>query len=126
MKNTTQRIKNSFTLKKLIPIIIIMLIFSLFTACGSSSGGSSGGLEPDTWYTYKDLDILKVQNCLISSANINSSGKGVTATYIPVCKECHEYGTAWMAAPEVNYPVSKTYTCDKCGAKTTLKFKIQY
>lgn len=123
-----QTTKKTFDIKKLIPIIIALIVVSIiFKSCGgSSNGSSSGGFEADTWYTYNEVDILKVQNCIITDASIFNSGKGVTATYVPVCKKCHEYGTAWMAAPEVDYPVSKTYNCDKCGANTTLKFKIQY
>ena len=112
-------------MKRMIAILLaIACIAATCTSCGFG-GADDGGLKANTWYTYDALDILHIQNCVVSNAT-TIGDRGVMVTYYPVCKNCREHGALGMAGPEYNYPVSETYYCDACGTTTTVKFKVEY
>lgn len=105
--------------------VAFVVAFNLFSC--DSSQTDDGGLKANTWYTSTEVDILKVQNCKIHSAVLKNSGNSVFVSYYPVCQNCHISASIQsMAAPELNYPVSKNYYCDECGTTTIIKLKIEY
>lgn len=111
--------------KKVAIIALAVVIAYNFFSCGGKEDNDDGGLKANTWYTYDALDILHIQNCVVSNAT-TIGDRGVMVTYYPVCKSCREHGALGMAGPEYNYPVSETYYCDACGTTTTVKFKVEY
>ena len=93
------------------------------SVCGAEKRPEKSDIEPDTWYLSED--VLYIQNCLVSSAVSVGQGRGMMVQYRAVCQHCHavdEYSK--LAGPEVGYPVEKIYTCEYCGGKTMIKFKI--
>lgn len=94
---------------------------------GSGYGANTSNkvdLTPDSWYTYRDLNILHVQNCTVSSASLMSHNV-VSLTYRPVCKSCHTASSnlEWGSASP-NYPKNKSYYCNECGATTIVKLNV--
>ncbi len=89
-----------------------------------SSTSNKVSLTPDSWYTYKDLNILHVQNCTVSSASLMSHNV-VSLTYRPVCKSCHTASSnlEWGSASP-NYPKNKSYYCNECGTTTIVKLNV--
>lgn len=82
-------------------------------------------ISANTWYTYRDLSSLKVQNCIVSNATTMNGGRAVLASFYPVCATCHIPSKSLdMAAPEINYPVYKTYYCSDCDTSTNITLKI--
>lgn len=108
-------------MKKFICLFLVLLL--TFFVCGcKGSEKNSEKLKADHWYHYKELDIVNVQNCLVSDAYIKKSGE-VSVMYYPVCKSCEETGNLSLASASQNKPLIKTHYCN-CGAKTTIKIKI--
>ena len=109
-----------------IPIIAAILLLAILKNCGSSMlSDSHSGITANSWCTYTDLNILKVQNCLVSSAGLFSHNV-VSVSYYPVCCRCHVMSQNLetnSASP--NYPKTKIYKCDECGALTTVKLKVE-
>ncbi len=122
LEKATGFFKNNW--KKVVIIVVALVVVSNFFSCGDSET-NDGGLKANTWYTYDALDILHIQNCVVSQAT-TVGDRGVMVTYYPVCKSCREHGALGMAGPEYNYPVSETYYCDACGTRTIVKFKVEY
>lgn len=129
MKNTIQSsgtvVKKDY--KKIsIPVIAVILLLVILKNCGSSAlSDSSGGITANSWYTYTDLNILKVQNCLVSSAGLFSHNV-VSVSYYPVCRSCHTVSQSLeISSASPNYPKTKSYYCDECGANTTVKLKVE-
>lgn len=129
MKNTIQPngtvVKRDY--KKIsIPVIAVILLLTVLKNCGNSMiSESSGGIRANSWYTYKELDILKVQNCLVHNAGLFSNNV-VSVSYYPVCRSCHTVSQSLeISSASPNYPKTKSYKCDKCGALTTVKLKVE-
>ncbi len=129
MKNTIQPngtvVKRDY--KKIsIPVIAVILLLAVLKNCGNSTiSESSGGIRANSWYTYKELDILKVQNCLVHNAGLFSNNV-VSVSYYPVCRSCHTVSQSLeISSASPNYPKTKSYKCDKCGALTTVKLKVE-
>lgn len=79
----------------------------------------------DSWYTYTDLDILHVQNCMVADAFVRNTG-GVCATYYPICKKCDILSNLpAIATVSFNSPVAKEYYCDECGASTLVQLEVE-
>ncbi|GEM_PF-4879737 len=89
-----------------------------------TSTSNKVSLTPDSWYTYRDLNILHVQNCTVSSASLMSHNV-VSLTYRPVCKSCHTASSnlEWGSASP-NYPKNKSYYCNECGTTTIVKLDV--
>ncbi len=92
--------------------------------CLDCKAYNASELDANTWYVYNQLNILQVQNAVVSTAY--TMGKGVVTGYYPVCEHCHITGLFSTAGPEINYPVTKTYHCADCDKDTYVKFKIEY
>lgn len=108
-------------MKKVLCLFLAFLL--IFIVCGCSSYDSgSGTLKADHWYHYKELDIVNVQNCLVSDAYIRVAGN-VAVNYYPVCKNCHETGILSSAIVDEENPLLKIFYCG-CGNQTTIKIKI--
>ncbi|GEM_PF-3900286 len=129
MKNTIQPsgtvVKRDY--KKIsIPVIAVILLLAVLKNCGNSTiSESSGGIRANSWYTYKELDILKVQNCLVHNAGLFSNNV-VSVSYYPVCRSCHTVSQSLeISSASPNYPKTKSYYCDECGANTTVKLKVE-
>ncbi len=104
--------------------LMLLLVGSfLLLGIGCSRDYSDGGtLKADHWYHYKELDIVNVQNCLVSDAYIRVAGN-VAVNYYPVCKSCHESGMLSFTVIDEDNPLLKTYYCN-CGEQTSIKIKI--
>lgn len=133
LNNSVQQGKTTITKNKIVKMAVIVIVaitvVSVFKSCigGVFSGSASGSIKANHWYTSTEVDILKVQNCEIHSATLKTSGNSVFVSYYPVCQNCHKPATiSSMAAPELNYPVSKSYYCEECGTTTIVKLKIEY
>lgn len=81
-------------------------------------------LPANQWRVHTELSALQFQNASVSNAFVSGGGRAVMLTYWPVCADCRVVGQMSMAAPEIDYPVMKTYYCDYCGSRTTLQFRI--
>lgn len=107
-------------MKKTICLFLVLLAL-LMCGCGGNESGD-GTLKADHWYHYKELDIVNVQNCLVSDAYVRVAGN-VAVNYYPVCKSCHETGMLSSTVVDGENPLLKTYYCS-CGKQTTIKIKI--
>ena len=92
--------------------------------CTKCNAFDASELAANTWLTYTELDILKVQNVIVRMAS--TAGNGAIVNFAPVCANCRITGAVDLAGPEINYPVIKTYTCDECGEQTLIKLKIEF
>lgn len=108
-------------MKRLLMLLLVGLLLLSVIGCSSVESGS-GTLKADHWYHYKELDIVNVQNCLVSDAYIRVAGN-VAVNYHPVCKSCHESGMLSSTVVDEDNPLLKTYYCN-CGKQTTIKIKI--
>lgn len=92
------------------------------TECGKEKQPQKDySVQPDTWYVYNN--VLHYQNCRITTADGSSSY--MFAQYYAVCQNCHCICDMFaFAEMTVNNPVNRIYTCDYCGGKTLIKFKI--
>lgn len=86
-------------------------------------------IETDTWYVYKQLDLLKFQNCVIYNATTLGS-KGIMVQYFSVCKKCYAIhnngeGLPRSTAAEPNIQTQKMYHCGKCGETTVVRLEVR-
>lgn len=82
-------------------------------------------VNADVWYICTTVNALYVQNCEISSAGLFKSNN-VMVNYFPVCRSCHAVSEDLnINSVSPNYPIVKSYYCDKCGAVTTVKLKVE-
>lgn len=81
-------------------------------------------LDANSWYTYKPLPQLKIQNCVVRNAFSTGGGKRLTVSYSPVCSHCHAVGTTSMIT--VSDEKTDFYYCPECDGSTTVVFKIAY
>ena len=129
MNNTT--VPNGMIAKRnykkiLIPVIAVILLLTVLKNCGSTSlPDSSEGIKANVWYTYKEVDVLKVQNCVVCSA-VLSSGNKVMVQYIPVCRGCHEPAQmSDLCYVSPKYSKIDDYICSKCEVRTVVKLKVK-
>lgn len=90
-----------------------------------TSQGRKSTVQADVWYTCTTVDTLQVQNCEISNTVPTQRGS-VYVSYYPVCRSCHAVGNLDLSSTSPNYPISKSYYCDECGAMTMVKLKMYF
>ena len=97
-------------------------INKICTECGTEKQPERAyNVKPNTWYVRNN--VLFYQNCKVLSASNGTTR--IIVNYKAVCQDCHAVSEMpYLAGPEINYPISKIYTCEYCRSSTIVKFRI--
>jgi len=112
--------------KGMVAVLTAIVLLLALSGC-SDSGGSglideeTGTIYPDRWYTTQILDGLQFYNCVISDAFPVTGGR-ILATYIPVCRSCHEEGWRGTAKLSTEEPCETAWSCS-CGTRTSVMIR---